>query len=47
MSGYEYALDAIQKQKELIAALERRVEELERELADCKAQTQEVVPPKQ
>jgi hypothetical protein len=39
------ARDAIEKQKELIAALERRVKELEEELANCKAQQQKAPPP--
>jgi len=39
------ARDAIGKQKELIAALERRVKELEEELANCKAQQQKALPP--
>jgi hypothetical protein len=47
ISTLDLALNALMKQKELIAALESRVDELEKELADCKAQTQEVVPPKQ
>jgi hypothetical protein len=39
------ARDAMEKQKELIAALERRVKELEEELANCKAQQQKALPP--
>jgi hypothetical protein len=40
----DLALEAIERQKELIAALESRVKELEQELADCKAQRQSVAP---